>query len=65
MGAILNARWVASTIRCVFWRLPIENILVVTDSHRLSTGGTVYQAIRYVDHPDYRVIFENHDVSQF
>jgi hypothetical protein len=55
MGAILNSRWVATTIRCTFWRLPIENILVIADSNRLSSGGRSYQAVRFVDHPDYRV----------
>jgi hypothetical protein len=66
MGAILNSRWIATTIRCTFWRLPIENILVVVDSHRLSSGGRAYQAIRFEDHPDYRTngfkTYEN-DVS--
>ncbi|CRL03696.1 CLUMA_CG016530, isoform A [Clunio marinus] len=66
MGVILNQRWVATTVRCTFWRMPVENIAVVAGSNRLSSGGTTYRAIHVVEHPEYRqegfMTYEN-DIS--
>lgn len=43
-----------TSYRCTFWRQPAENISVVVGSVLLSSGGSTHQAIRIVEHPEYR-----------
>ena len=53
-GFIINERWIGSSYRCTFFRQPTETILVIAGAVRLSTDGTIHQAIRTIFHPEYR-----------
>ncbi|XP_053688913.1 chymotrypsin-2-like [Sabethes cyaneus] len=61
-GAIINNRWVITAASCAVEREP-SNVLVLTGTQRLSTGGTNHQADRIIVHPFFNILTLENDVA--
>lgn len=52
-GSILNARWIITAARCIFWENPNEYILIV-GPNRTMTNNNSYEIDQVVTHPGFK-----------